>query len=175
MRHHDEHPDQDDEIEWVSKSQMKREMHALQELGEALIKLKPSELAKVPLDDELQEAIALAHKLISKKEREGLRRHLQFVGKLMRSRDVTAIEQSLAAFDHKSAVVNAHFHRLEQWRDRLVKEGDKGVDALLAEYHQLDRQKLRQMARQARKELAANLPPKAYRELFQYLKQNLES
>ncbi|WP_116474435.1 ribosome biogenesis factor YjgA [Zobellella maritima] len=174
MRHHDESPDQDDEIEWVSKSQMKREMHALKELGLALVRLKPNELAKVPLDDELKEAIDLAHKLSSKKEREGLRRHLQYVGKLMRSRDVTAIEQSLAAFDHKSAVANAHFHRLEQWRDRLVREGDKGVDALLAEYQRLDRQKLRQLARQARKELAADLPPKAYRELFQYLKQNLE-
>ncbi|ATG75257.1 hypothetical protein CGX12_07210 [Zobellella denitrificans] len=172
MRHHDEHPDHDDEIEWVSKSEMKRESHALQQLGESLVKLKPSELAKVPLDEELQDAIALAHRLGNK--REALRRHLQFIGKLMRSRDVSAIQEALAAFDHKSAVANAHFHKLELWRDRLIKEGDKGVDALLAEYRELDRQKLRQLARQGRKELAAGLPPKAYRELFQYLKQQLE-
>ncbi|WMC10161.1 ribosome biogenesis factor YjgA [Oceanimonas pelagia] len=172
MRHHDDHPDHDDDIEWVSKSEMKRESHALQQLGMDLVRLKASDLAKVPLDEELKDAIALAHKLSNK--REALRRHLQFIGKLMRSRDVTAIREALNAFDQKNAVVNAHFHRLEQWRDRLIREGDKAVDALLAEHRGLDRQKLRQLARTGRKEQAAGLPPKAYRELFQYLKQNLE-
>lgn len=172
MRQHDEHTDHDDDIEWVSKSEMKRESHALQQLGMDLVRLKPSELAKVPLDEELQDAIALAHKLGNK--REALRRHLQFIGKLMRSRDVSAIQEALAAFDHKSAVANARFHKLELWRDRLIREGDKGVDALMAEFHGLDRQKLRQLARTGRKEQAAGLPPKAYRELFQYLKENIE-
>lgn len=173
MRQHDDHPNHDDDIEWVSKSEMKRESHALQQLGMDLVKLKPSDLAKVPLDEELKDAIALAHKLANK--REAQRRHMQFIGKLMRSRDVTAIREALNAFDQKSAVANAHFHKLEQWRDRLIKEGDKAVNALVAEHHQLDRQKLRQLARTGRKELAAGLPPKAYRELFQYLKENLTS
>src|SRR5690554_6268795 len=117
MRQHDDHPDHDDDIEWVSKSEMKRESHALQQLGMDLVKLKPSDLAKVPLDEELKDAIALAHKLVNK--REAQRRHMQFIGKLMRSRDVTAIREALNAFDQKSAVANAHFHKLEQWRDRL--------------------------------------------------------
>ncbi|MCT7654885.1 ribosome-associated protein [Oceanimonas sp. NS1] len=172
MRHHDDHSDHDDDIEWVSKSEMKRESHALQQLGLDLVRLKASDLAKVPLDEELKDAIELAHKLSNK--REALRRHLQFIGKLMRSRDVTAIREALNAFDQKNAVVNAHFHKLEQWRDRLIREGDKGVDALMAEYRGLDRQKLRQLARTGRKEQAAGLPPKAYRELFQYLKQHLD-
>ncbi|MFP2770057.1 ribosome biogenesis factor YjgA [Oceanisphaera sp. KMM 10153] len=173
MSQHDDPTGHDDEIEWVSKSEMKRESRALQKLGESLVKLQPYELAKVPLDEDLLEAIELAHRLHNK--REGLRRHMSYIGKLMRTRDVTDIQKALAGFEHKSAVANAQFHKLELWRDRLVKEGDKGVNALLAEHRNLDRQKLRQLARQARKELAAGLPPQGYRELFQYLKLNLGS
>ncbi|WP_417617755.1 ribosome biogenesis factor YjgA [Oceanisphaera sp.] len=171
MRHHDDAPEKDDEIEWVSKSEMKRESRALQKLGETLVKLKPHELAKVPLDEDLQEAIELAHRLHNK--REGLRRHMSYIGKLMRTRDVTDIQKALAGFEHKNAVANAKFHKLELWRDRLIKEGDKGVNALMFEHRHLDRQKLRQLARTGRKELAAGLPPAAYRELFQYLKANI--
>ncbi|NLJ91920.1 MAG: ribosome-associated protein [Aeromonadales bacterium] len=172
MRHHDDAPEQEEEIEWVSKSEMKRESQALQKLGESLVKLTPHELDKIPLDNDLLEAIELAHRLQGK--REGLRRHMQYVGKLMRTRDVTEIQKALAGFDHKNAEVNAQFHKLELWRDRLIKEGDKGVNALLAEHRDLDRQKLRQLARTGRKELAAGIPPKAYRELFQYLKANID-
>lgn len=171
MRHHDDAPEQDDEIEWVSKSEMKRESQALQKLGESLVKLQPHELAKIPLEPDLLEAIELAHKLHNK--REGLRRHMSYIGKLMRTRDVTQIQAALAGFEHKSAVINAQFHKLELWRDRLIKEGDKAVNALMFEHRQLDRQKLRQLARTGRKELAAGLPPVAYRELFQYLKSNI--
>lgn len=171
MRRRKDPPEPEEEIEWISKSEMKRESHALQKLGESLVKLQPHELAKIPLDEDLLEAIELAHRLQGK--REGLRRHMQYVGKLMRTRDVTDIVQALSGFEHKSAEVNAKFHKLELWRDRLIKEGDKGVNALMASQRQLDRQKLRQLARTGRKELAAGLAPAAYRELFQYLKANV--
>ena len=172
MRHHDDAPEQDDEIEWVSKSEMKRESHAFRKLGETLVKLQPHELAKVPLNDELLEAVELAHRLHNK--REGLRRHMSYLGKLLRIYDVTDIQKALAGFEHKHVASNAKFHKLELWRDRLIKEGDKGVNALMFEHRHLDRQKLRQLARTGRKELAADLPPVAYRELFQYLKTNIE-
>ncbi|MFD1006904.1 MULTISPECIES: ribosome biogenesis factor YjgA [Oceanisphaera] len=171
MRHHNDAPEKDEEIEWVSKSEMKRESHALRKLGETLVKLQPHELAKVPLEDDLKEAIELAHRLHNK--REGLRRHMSYLGRLIRTRDITDIQKALAGFEHKSTASNAKFHKLELWRDRLIKEGDKGVNALLSEHRQLDRQKLRQLARIGRKELAADLPPVAYRELFQYLKTNI--
>ena len=172
MRRKVDVPAIEEEIEWVSKSEMKRESLALRKLGETLVKLEPHELAKVPLDEDLAEAIALAHKLHGKHE--GLRRHMSYVGKLMRSRDVTDIQQALAGFEHKSTAANVKFHKLELWRDRLIKEGDKGVNAIMSEYRQLDRQKLRQLARNGRKEMAAGLPPAAFRELFQYLKANIK-
>lgn len=162
----------EEEIEWVSKSEMKRDSLALRKLGEDLVKLEPHELAKVPLDEDLVEAIALAHRL--KGKHEGLRRHMSYVGKLLRIRDVSDIQKAIAGFEHKSTVANVKFHKLELWRDRLIKEGDKGVNAIMAEYRQLDRQKLRQLARTARKEAAAGLPPAAFRELFQYLKSNIK-
>ena len=171
MRRQDKAPEQEEEIEWVSKSEMKRESLALRKLGDTLVKLEPFELAKVPLDEDLAEAVALAHRLHGKHE--GLRRHMSYLGKLLRLRDVTEIQKALAGFEHKTTVSSVKFHKLELWRDRLIKEGDKGVNAIMSEYRQLDRQKLRQLARIGRKEMAAGLPPAAFRELFQYLKSNI--
>ncbi|MBO1519251.1 ribosome biogenesis factor YjgA [Oceanisphaera pacifica] len=172
MRHHDDAPSQDEEDDWVSKSQLKRESLALRKLGATLVKLQPHELAKVPLNEDIKEAVELAHRLHNK--REGLRRHMSYLGKLLRNSDVSDIEKAIAGFAHKDTTANAKFHKLELWRDRLIKEGDKGVNALMFEYRHLDRQKLRQLARVGRKELAAGLPPVAYRQLFQYLKANIK-
>lgn len=164
----------DDEWEYdgPSKSELKRESEKQQALGEALIALKPTELAKVPLDEELADAIELAHRLQGK--REALRRQRQFLGRLMRSRDLEPIEQALAQIRSQHAAGNARLHRLEQWRERLLAGGDDAINALLAEHPLLDRQKLRQLVRQARKEQEAAKPLVAFRELFQYLRSEME-
>jgi ribosome-associated protein len=56
-------------------------------------------------------------------------------------------------------------------RDEILLQGDSKIESTIAEYPKLDRQKVRQYVRQANKQLAANKPPKASRELFQYLKE----
>ena len=109
-------PNDEWEDEGPSKSQMKRESEALQDLGEELVNLKPTELAKVPLDEELQDAIALAHRL--KGKREAWRRHLQFIGRLMRSRDITEIEQALDVIRSRHVAGNARMHKLELLREK---------------------------------------------------------
>ena len=76
--------EQDDEPEFISKSARKREMTALQKTGEALLALPAKQFAKVPISDLLREALELAATL---KNREGKRRQMQYVGKLMRSED----------------------------------------------------------------------------------------
>ncbi|MBC3766126.1 ribosome biogenesis factor YjgA [Neptunicella marina] len=163
--------DSADELEYKSKTQLKNESSALQKLGEKLVSLSPQVLAKLPLDDELTDAIKLAQRI--NKRQEGWRRQLQFIGKLMRSRDVEPIELELAKMEGAHQQANQHFHKLEQWRDRLLQKGDSEVNMLLEEHAHLDRQKLRTLIRQANKQQKENKPPKAAREIFQYLKENL--
>ncbi|GAA4498455.1 ribosome biogenesis factor YjgA [Pseudaeromonas paramecii] len=161
-----------DDEDYVSKNQLKRESTALQKLGEELVALRPSELAKVPLDEELADAIDLAHRLESK--REAKRRHLQFIGRLMRNRDIAAIEAAMDEIRNRHIGANLRHHKLEQWRDRLLAEGDDVINELLALNHELDRQKLRQLVRQAKKEQEQGKAPSAFRELFKYLRDGLE-
>jgi ribosome-associated protein len=159
--------DDDEEIIYVSKSQLKRESHALQELGEELVELSASKLAKIPLPDELAEAIDLARKI---KQRGGRKRQLQYIGKLMRKIDAEPIQQAMDALKNDSAKETARQHKLEQWRDRLVAEGDKALAELLDELPDADRQHLRQLVRNAQREAKQNKPPKSAREIFRYLR-----
>ncbi|MDP4536579.1 ribosome biogenesis factor YjgA [Alkalimonas collagenimarina] len=161
------HGDWDEDEELKSKTQVKREMEALQKLGEELISLPPTLRAKIPLDEELQDAIILADKL--SKKREALRRHIQFIGRLMRSRDIEPIEQALAVIRNTNQAATRKFHLVETWRDRLLAEPDS-LTEFVADYPEVDVQQLRQLLRQAKKEQEKEQPPKAYRELFQLLK-----
>ena len=89
----------DDEIEWVSKSEMKREMHKLQDLGERVLKVKPSDLKEFPLSDVMLKAIDDSKRI---KSHEAARRHLQYIGKIIRSEDIEAIQKCLDRLDPSS-------------------------------------------------------------------------
>lgn len=156
-----------DEEEGKSKSQVKREMHELQKLGEELVALSGAARARVPLDDELRDALQLADKLSNK--REALRRHIQFIGRLMRTRDLEPIEQALAILRNTNQAATRQFHKVEQWRDKLLANDDTLTD-FIAAYPEADVQQLRQLIRNAKKEQEKQQPPKAYRELFQLIK-----
>lgn len=156
-----------DEEEGKSKSQVKREMHELQKLGEELVSLSAAARAKVPLDDELKDALQLADKLSNK--REALRRHIQFIGRLMRTRELEPIEQALAVLRNTNQAATRQFHKVEQWRDKLLADNDT-VTGFIAAYPDVDVQQLRQLIRNAKKEQEKQQPPKAFRELFQLIK-----
>ena len=126
----------------------------------------------MPLDEDLIEAIAMGHKL--KGKHEALRRHLQFVGKMMRNRDITEIKAVLDQIHSRNNSTNARLHKLEQWRDKLIADGDDAINAVIGECHTLERQKLRQLVSRVKKEQAANHPPAAFRELFKYLREHME-
>lgn len=158
----------DDEEIIISKSQLKRESNALQEMGEELVGLPASKLAKIPMPEELADAVALARKI---KARGGLKRQLQYIGKVMRSIDAAPIEQALNELKNAAGKAAAKFHRLEQWRDRLLDEGDAALGELLEEFPHADRQHLRQLIRNAQQEAAKNKPPKSAREIFRYLRE----
>ena len=152
-----------------SKSALKREMTNLQKIGEKLVNLSPGKLAKIPMPEELFEAVMLARRL---KNREGKRRQMQYIGKCMRSADSQKIIAALESFDHQSEGFRQEQRRLEQWRDRLIAEGDRAISELMLESPEIDRQHLRQLVRQAHKEAAKNKPPTASRKIFAYLRDN---
>ena len=158
----------DDEDELLSKTQLKTQMNALQKMGESLIELSPVSLAKIPMDEDLMDAVMLARRIIRKKE--GYRRQLQLIGKLMRHKDIAPIEQALLVIQNSHKKSTDAFHKIELLRDELLQQGDQAIETTLLEHTQLDRQKLRQFVRQANKQQTENKPPKAARDLFQYLK-----
>lgn len=161
--------------DYKSKTQLKKEMLALVKLGEQVVELGASALMRIPLDTEVAEAVDIARTMNRKKP--SYKRQLQFIGKLLRNRDdkdIEAIEQALENLQGQQYALKAHFHKLESLRDKLVDQGDDALQSLLQEHPHLDRQRLRQWIRQARKEREQNKPPKAFREIFQYLKQEIQ-
>lgn len=79
-----------------SKSMRKREAHALQKLGEHLVRMKPGDVATLPLSEQLFDAITEARRLTG---HGALSRQHQFIGKLMRDVDVDAVEAALARLE----------------------------------------------------------------------------
>ena len=120
---------QEEEVEFKSKTQLKRESEALQKLGTELVNLTEASLKKMPLDDELFDAISQAQRINRKKD--GFRRQLQFIGKLMRSRDCDPIALALTRLKAPHQAETQAFHKLETMRDDMLKNGDDAVQAAL--------------------------------------------
>ena len=159
--------------EGPSKSAVKRQMHALQDLGKTLSELNDKQLAQLPIEDEkLLEALRETRRIRSKN---ALKRHLQYVGKLMRDVDPEPIEVALEVMRRPAREANALFHQLEQLRDEVLTSGVTGVDTVLNRWPQADRQHLRQLILQHQRELAKGKPPAASRKLFRYLRELLET
>jgi len=151
----------------ISKSERKRQMHALQELGERLVALPATELARIPIEDErLRDAVDTARRITA---RGGLKRQLQFIGKLMRSIDPTPIADGLAALEHRATEDAAAFHRIEHARDRLRAEGDQALGDILGIWPHAEISLLRQWIRQHPKEVSKGNERAHSRKLFRYL------
>lgn len=155
------------EEEAVSKSQLKREMLALQVLGEALVDMPDKELATIPVPERLMDQINTARKI---NHHGGKKRQLQYIGKLMRSFDVSAIQKAYNDLQTGRKALAREFHQLEEWRDRLIAQGAPAIEKFLVKYPDGNRQQLRQMVRQAQKEQSQEKPPTASRKLFRYIK-----
>jgi ribosome-associated protein len=161
----------DDAYDGPSKSQRKREMTALQDLGGELVRLSADQLAKLPLPDDLLAAVRDHQRF---KKNEARRRQLQYIGKLMRNIDPAPIQAGLDALKGVSADEVARQHRIERQRDRLME--DEGVLFEIAEANPgADLQRLRVLRRNALKERETNKPPRSYREIFRVLREIDES
>ena len=158
---------EDEEDDYISRSVDKRAAEDAQALGERLIELRPEQLRQMDLSTELLDAILECKRL---KANGAIRRQRQYIGKLMRNEILEPIEAKLAEWDFARKAEVTRFHRMEQWRDRLLAD-DQAVGELMQEYPALDVQRVRTLIRNARKQQAQNQPPKSSRELFQYLKE----
>lgn len=132
-----------------SKSQVKREMHALQDLGKQICELPKKQFIKIPLSSTMVEAVAEWHRI---KKNEAKRRHLQYVGKVMRSEDIDAIKEALEMLNPSSEIYNRILHQQEKWRDRLILEGNDALKAFADEFNVINMQNLRALIRNAVKE-----------------------
>src|SRR5262245_34383492 len=154
----------------ISKTQRKKEMLGLQELGVELISLSSEQLAAIELPEILREAVLEARRIT---DFEGRRRQTQYVGKLMRQVDAGSIRARLNAWRTQHNTHTAQFKRLEAWRERLLAE-QGALAELLQEYPQADKRQLHKLIRDARRERLGNHPAKNYRALFQYLRSMIE-
>ena len=154
----------------LSKTQRKARMHALQDVGVALVELEPRHfeamIAEVELPERLRDAIVEARGIHA---HGGRKRQLQYIGKLMRDIDAEPISRWLERLARGSQQDTAHLHLVERWRDRLLSESD-ALDQLTAAHPRLDRTRIRTLVAKARDERARGVSPHAYRELFRELK-----
>ena len=155
-----------DEQTVISKTQRKRDSHALQSLGEELTELTQEQLAELALPERLLDAV-LAAKTITKFG--ALRRQLQYIGRLMHDVDGKAIAARLEAWKGQSRAATAHLHLLERWRTRLL-DDETALEDLAAAYPGRDTQKLRELVRNVQRERDEGKPPRSYRALFQELR-----
>ena len=152
----------------ISKSQRKSDAHELLDLAKKLIAMPESRLKRMPMDDDLREEIEFARSIRAHGAR---KRQLMTVGKMLRKRDTEELIDAVNGIGQKNRQVNARFHHVEAWRDRLVEGTDQELSELLEQSPDINVQTLRQLIRNAKKEAKLEKPPAASRKLFKLLRE----
>lgn len=160
------------EIEQKSRSQLKREMLALQKMGERLVGLSPVLIEKMDLPPAIKEAVIQAQGI---KKHGARRRQLQYIGTLMRKIDPEPIQDALDRLDRGQQKEAWAFKQTEDLRDRLIGGDDGLIEELVHRFADADRQHLRRLVLTARQEKEKGRPPKSSRALFRYLRSLFES
>jgi ribosome-associated protein len=150
-----------------SKTKLKAEADAQQALGVRLTELPKDRLLKLNLPEDVVTAILDTKKITANG---AIRRHRQYLGRLMREIDTAPITEQLARWEGKHTAENAYFHGLERWRDRLINDVN-ALSEFMALHPATDSQQLRALIRNAQKEQAADKPPKSSREIFRLLRE----
>ncbi|MEL7478789.1 MAG: ribosome biogenesis factor YjgA [Pseudomonadota bacterium] len=160
----------EEEIIYVSKSELKRDAQQYQQLAIDLAAMSNKQRERLPLSDDLVEAMVVADKIRAKSE--AYRRHINYISKTLRTTDnVADIEAAIELMLNKNNQADVLLNKIETTRTNLITSGDSLINELLEEFPALERQKLRQLVRQAAKEAKAEKPAKGYKDLFQYLKE----
>lgn len=153
-----------------SKTRLKAEADAAQEVGRQLVALPKDKLKKLQLEEALLDAIAEAKRITANG---AIRRQMQYIGRLMRDTDLAPIVEQLQKWEGKHQEENARFHQMERWRTRML-EDVKAIELFIVEFPQTNVQQMRTLIRNAQKEQAAGKPPKSSRELFKMIREIME-
>ncbi|MCQ8879134.1 DUF615 domain-containing protein [Pseudoalteromonas shioyasakiensis] len=162
----------EEEIIYVSKSELKRDAQEFHQLGSDIAKMGKKQRERLPLNDDLKEAMVVADKISNKSD--AYRRHLNYIAKTLRT--VENIEEIKAIIDimlNKNNQAEVMIKKIEQLRSDLIEQGDDLINETIEQYPTLERQKMRQLVRNAAKEVKAEKPARSYKELFQYLKDTM--
>jgi ribosome-associated protein len=158
------------EAEPPSKSELKRQVRDLQDLGDELVALPPVELDALQLPEDLRDAVIEGRRITAHGAR--VRQRL-YIGKLLRRIDVEPIREALARRADVDRQRVRRVHAIEQWRERLLADDPAAWTALGGRVEGRDLQQLRSLSRQARAERDAARPPAAARQLFRRLRELL--
>ncbi len=161
----------EEEIIYVSRTELKRDAKELQILSLELANLNVKQRQQLPLNEEIDAALRLADKI--KGKHDAFNRNIRFLARLLATIDLDAVKVGLDKINNKHSQELLKVSRLEDIRDSLITEGDEKIEQLLAEYQDFDRQRMRQLVRQAAKEVKLEKPGKSFRELFKYLKEHV--
>lgn len=165
-------PYDDNDDNEISKSEAKREMQRWQDLGKHLTELNNQQWQQLSISENLSNAL-LENKRI--KQHEAKRRHIQYIGKLMRDENIELLTQELELLDPSSEAYGRINRQQEQWRSRLIQDNN-ALNAFIDEYPNVDRQALRNLVRNAQKECNST-PPKpstSFKKLFQFIKEQMK-
>jgi len=161
--------DDDNGYDRPSKSQLKREMHALQALGEEIVALPKDALKRMPMPEGLDEAVREARRIT---DHEGKRRQMQYVGKVMRELtddETSALREALEKHKGVNKAETARLHWIERTREQLLAD-DAALTEFIRQHPEANPQEGRTLIRNARKEAQQGKPPRYFRELFQWIK-----
>ena len=168
-----DHNEEEFEYDGPSKSQLKREMHALQGMGKQMLELSHEQLDSLQISDTLRRAIDESVRI---RQNEAKRRHLQYIGKIIRQEpDPDALQAAITAFSAGSVEHTRRHHLAERWRDRIITEGDSIVGEFLSHCPDADIQHLRNLARNARNEVQKPQSAGHGRKLFRYLRECIDA
>jgi ribosome-associated protein len=151
-----------EEDDFISKTRRKREMKGLQDVGAALVRLSPEQLARMVLPESLRDAV-LDCKRFSKHE--AVRRQMQYIGRIMRDIDSGPIAEQLARIEAPNKRHTALFHVAERWRQELI-DDPEALARFLIDYPEANTERLRALVDAARAEREKSGAPRNYRELF---------
>jgi len=163
---HDEDYEKFENVERLNKSQQKREIQALLALGKQLASLDAIALGKMDIPHQLFQALVDVQSMKHGAEK----RQFKLICKMLRQINTESLQQTCAELGSRKNELDKNFHRTERWRDRLITEGQTAITEFMAEYPQADAGQIRQLVRNANKELLLNKAPKSARSLFRLLR-----
>lgn len=158
-------------VERLNKSQQKREIKELHELAVKLSKLDIQPLERMQLPPELFKALVDVQGM----KHGAAKRQFKFIVKLLRQNETESLVETIAGLEAKKVEEDKNFHCIERWRERLMTDGQAAITEFMAMYPHADAGQIRQLVRNASRELQAGKPPKSHRSLFRLLRETISA